>query len=174
MIEYFKPDMYQQSIYTIDYKKLKNMSIKCLLFDVDNTIITSRMKKPSRKTKDLFEKLKDMGFKVILFSNGSKKRLTPFKEKLEVDCAASCKKPLKYKFKKVIDEYKFSENEIAIIGDQITTDILGGNRVGIYTILVDSFGKGNIVMLKFNSLAKKLCRVRLKKRDFLKKGNYYE
>jgi HAD superfamily phosphatase (TIGR01668 family) len=166
--------MYQKSVYTIDYKKLKNMGIRCILFDLDNTLITSNIKKPTRKIKDLIEKLKDMGFKIILFSNSKKKKLAPFKEKLEVDCASSCRKPLKFKFKKVIKEFKYSENEIAIIGDQLVTDILGGNRVGIYTILVDPIGKRDLIVTKLNRFLEKLLMIRLKKCGLLKKGNYYE
>ena len=55
MIEKFKPDMYQKNIYDIDYKKLNSIGIKCLLFDLDNTIITNDMKKPSKKIIDLID-----------------------------------------------------------------------------------------------------------------------
>ena len=38
MLEKFVPDIYTKSIYTIDYKSLKNKKIKCLIFDLNNTI----------------------------------------------------------------------------------------------------------------------------------------
>ncbi len=47
-------------------------------------------------------------------------------------------KPSKRKLKKVLDKIPYSSNEIAIIGDRVFTDILVGNRLGMYTILVDS------------------------------------
>lgn len=174
MIEVFKPDMYQKSIYTIDYKKLKNLGIKCLLFDLDNTLIPKGVNTPSRKMKDLVEKLKDMGFKVILFSNSSKKKLTPFKEILEVDCAASAAKPSKNKYKKILKEYRFSENEVAMIGDQLLTDILGGNKVGIYTILVNPIGKKELIFTKFNRTIEKFLLWRLKRRGLLELNKYYD
>ena len=74
-----------------------NIGIKCILFDLDNTLVPSFKNKPTRKVKDLVEKLKDMGFKVIIFSNSNKKRLTPFKNILEVDCSHSSKKPFSNK-----------------------------------------------------------------------------
>ena len=61
MLEKFIPDIYQKSIYTIDYKKLKNAGIKCILFDVDNTLVPSHIK--PIKCKDLIERLKEMGLK---------------------------------------------------------------------------------------------------------------
>tara|TARA_Y100001968_G_scaffold312721_1_gene336193 strand:- start:305 stop:559 length:255 start_codon:yes stop_codon:yes gene_type:complete len=47
-------------------------------------------------------------------------------------------KPSKRKLKKIIDMLPYSSNKIAIIGDRVFTDILVGNRLGMYTILVDS------------------------------------
>ena len=64
----YMPDIYQQSIYTIDYQKLKKRGIKCLLFDLDNTLVPSYIKEPNDKIKELFDNLKTEGFQVILFS----------------------------------------------------------------------------------------------------------
>ena len=72
-MEKYVPDMYKKSIYDIDYKKLKKNGIKCILFDLDNTLVPYYKNKPSRKVKDFIERVKDMGFKVIIFSNSNKK-----------------------------------------------------------------------------------------------------
>lgn len=92
MLDLFIPDIYAQSIYTINYKKLKKNGIKCLLFDLDNTIATYKVSEPDQKTKELMARL-ETDFKVIIISNNNKKRLRPFKEKLNVDVAFSAKKP---------------------------------------------------------------------------------
>ena len=57
MLELYKPDMYKKDIYSIDYKKLRSYGIKCLLFDLDNTLVPNNIKKPSRKVKDFIERL---------------------------------------------------------------------------------------------------------------------
>ena len=67
-MEKFYPDVYQKSIYTINYEKLKENGIKCLLFDLDNTCVPYVDKLPSKKLKNLFEDLQDLGFKIIIFS----------------------------------------------------------------------------------------------------------
>ena len=72
-MNYFFPDIYQKSIYTINYDKLKENGIKCLLFDLDNTCVPYVEKTPTRKLVDLFDKLTNMGLKVIIFSNSPKK-----------------------------------------------------------------------------------------------------
>ena len=94
-MNYFYPDAYQKSIYTINYDKLKENGIKCLLFDLDNTCVPYTDRVPNKKLKDLFNKLDSMGFKVIIFSNSPKNRLEPFKKELKVDCCAKAGKPRK-------------------------------------------------------------------------------
>jgi predicted HAD superfamily phosphohydrolase YqeG len=53
-MEKYVPDIYQKSIYTIDYTKLLARGIKCILFDMDNTVVPSKNKVPAKKTKELF------------------------------------------------------------------------------------------------------------------------
>ena len=174
MIELYKPDMYKKDIYEVDYKKLKSCGIKCILFDLDNTLVGYKSKKPSRKLKDFIEKIKDMNFKVIIFSNSGKNRLSPFKNILEVDCAASCKKPSKTKFKKVLKEYKYLESEVAIIGDQIPTDIFGGNRMGIFTVLTKPISKTEPIWTKCNRVLEKMIIKKLERKGIFKRGEYYD
>ena len=122
-----------------------------------------------------FDYLKDMGFKVILFSNATKKRLEVFKNTLVVDCSYSSRKPSKRKFLKVLKMYNFDLSEVAIIGDQLFTDILGGNRAGIKTILVNPMSKDDMFLTKliFRNL-EKIQYKKLAHDKILIKGKYYE
>ena len=97
-MNYFYPDIYAQSIYTINYNKLIDMGIKCLLFDLDNTCVPYIEKEPTKELKILFDKLKELGFKIIIFSNSPRKWLKPFKKYLNVDCCAKAGKPRKKEF----------------------------------------------------------------------------
>ena len=173
-MEKYVPDLYVKSIYYVDYKKLKERGIKCILFDLDNTIAPLSIKKPTKKIKDLFIKLKEMGFKIIIFSNSTKARLKPFKDELEVDCAFNCKKPLRRKFNLVIKEYRFTESEIVIVGDNIITDILGGNKVGITTILVNPISAKEKITTKFSRIYEKHIIGKLSKKELFYRGKYYE
>lgn len=173
-MEVYVPDMYQKSIYAIDYQKLYSRGIKCLLFDLDNTLVPVKMKTPSKKIKTLFNELKEKGFKIIIFSNSKKNRLKPFKDELEVDCAASARKPFKKKFLRVLDEYGYQINEVAIIGDQMLTDVVGGNKIGITTILVNPVGKKDLFFTKFNRVIERRIMKRLRDKDLFVKGRYYE
>ncbi|MGN1338071.1 MAG: YqeG family HAD IIIA-type phosphatase [Candidatus Coprovivens sp.] len=165
------PDIYQQNIYTINYKKLKQDGIKCLLFDLDNTIAQVNVKKPNKEVKLLFQKLEDMGFKVIILSNALKHRLRPFKEELNVDTSPLSCKPLSFKYKKIINLYNYKPEEIAAIGDQIYTDIKGANKMNITSILVNPLSKKESIFTKYNRYKENKL---FERNILLERGEYYE
>jgi len=172
-MESFIPDMYQKNIYDIDYQKLKKKGIKCILFDLDNTIVPVKDDVPNKKIKELFNYL-ERDFKVIIVSNSNKKRLIPFKEGLNVDVAASARKPSKKKYLKIMSIYKFKEHEIAAIGDQLLTDIKGANRVGITSILINPIGEYEKFGTKINRFFESFIKRKLKRKNILIKGEYYD
>lgn len=172
-MDLFIPDMYQKSIYTIDYKKLKKRGIKCLLFDLDNTLVPYSGDLPTTEVKDLFLRLEE-DFKVIIMSNSGKTRLTPFKEQLNVDVAFSSCKPLKKKYKKIMKLYNFKDTEIAAIGDQLVTDIFGANRNNITSILINPIGENEPITTRFNRSIERQIYKRLLSKGILEKGKYYD
>lgn len=173
-MEFYVPDIYKKSIYDIDYKRLKNNGIKCILFDLDNTLIEYKQKEPSKEALDLINKLKELGFKVILYSNGLTKRVKTFGEAFDIECYAFCKKPKDKKLRNLLKELKYSESEVAIIGDQILTDILLGNIVGITTILTTPISKKEFICTKINRHSENKLIKKLSKLDLFYRGKYYE
>lgn len=174
-MDIFVPDIYQKSIYTIDYGKLKKRGIKCILFDLDNTLVPYTEDVPYSDLKNLFLRLEDdYKFKVIIMSNSGKKRLTPFKEQLNVDVAYSSMKPLKFKYKKIMRIYNYKPSQVAAIGDQLITDMLGANRFGITTILVNPIGEYEPLRTKVNRFMERKIINRLNKKGVLEKGKYYD
>ncbi len=170
----FIPDIYQKSIYDVDYKSLKNRGIKCIIFDLDNTIAPVNIPIPDKEIKDLFSDLDYLGFKLIIMSNANKSRVEPFKEKLNVDSCCLSNKPLKKKYKKIVSIYGFKDNEIACIGDQLLTDILGANKMGFLSILVNPISTIDYKITKFNRLIEKKIFNILAKKNLFKVGKYYE
>ena len=169
----FIPDIYQKSIYDINYKKLKKAGIKCILFDLGNTLVPYTTKVPTKKIKDLFAELSS-DFKIIIMSNSGKNRLRPFKEKLNVDVAFKSHKPLKKKYKKILEIYNYKPEEVAAIGDQLMTDVFGGNRVGITTIFVNRIGPVEPITTRFNRILERKLLKKLNKKGVLIKGEYYD
>ena len=173
-MEKYIPDIYQKSIYTINYDTLYNRGIRCLLIDLDNTIVPITMKKPNKKVIEFFDDLKTKGFKVIIFSNSPKTRVKPFKDELDIDCCARALKPFKFKYNKILEEYKLNVATVACIGDQLLTDIKGGNNIGVTTILVNPIGTKERFMTRINRYFERKILKKLRDNDLFTKGKYYE
>ncbi len=173
MLKRFLPDMYSESIFTINYKKLKKMGIKCLLLDLDNTISPAKEVVLYEETKKLIDKLKK-DFKVIIFSNNFPKRIGKFGDYYSVDIACVSLKPLSYKYRYILRKYKYKKNEVAAIGDQLITDIQGGNNIGITTILVNPMTEIDETETWLNRRIEDRIFKYFDKKDWLKKGRYYD
>ena len=101
-----------------------------------------------------------MGFRICLLSNSSYKRVSAYAEKLGVLAAPIGGKPLQRAFKSALAVLDAKSGNTAIIGDQIFTDIWGGNRMGLYTILVDPISKREFFGTKLARLMEKLIAKR--------------
>ncbi len=173
-MEKYVPDIYQKSIYTINYDTLLSRGIKCLLFDLDNTLAPLKEKSPNEKLKKLFAKLKEQGFKMIIFTNSPKMRAKPFMDGLQVDCCACAKKPSTRKLLSVIKLYKYNFSEVAIIGDSMIDDIACGNGAEITTILVNRIAKREYPIAWLKRRYEKRVLKKLRDKDLFTRGRYYE
>ena len=173
MLKRFIPDMYQESIFTINYKKLKKQGIKCILVDLDNTISPAKEVIFCEKTKKLFDKLKK-DFKIVLFSNNFPKRISKFGNYYGVDIACISLKPFSYKYRYILKKYKLKKNEVAAIGDQLLTDIQGGNNMGLTTILVNPMTEVDETETWLNRQIEKKIFKKFKEKNILIKGKYYD
>lgn len=165
----FSPDMYQKDIYSINYKKLKNNNIKVLLYDLDNTLIEKGNYKINEKAIELFNDLKK-DFTIYIVSNSiNTKKIKKVSEALGIEYIKDSRKPFKHGFKKLNLE-NVKENEIAMIGDQMVTDVWGGNRMNYFTILVDPINFDEWFGTKINRLIEK----RIFTKNGRKRGGYYD
>ena len=164
-----KPKMYYKSIFDINYLKLKEMGIKIIVMDLDNTIAKVEERVPNKTVIDLFNKLSN-DFKIVIASNNFKKRVSLMCKDLPCDYFYNLCKPFKKLKRLLINKYHINMNEVCIIGDQIITDIFLGNRIGSLSILVDPLGEKDLKITSLNRFMEK----RIIKRIKLKKGEYYE
>ena len=165
----FKPEMYYKSIFDINYDLLKEKGIKVLIIDLDNTIVLVDEDEPNAKVKELFSKLTKK-FTVFIASNNHKERVRKIGDKLNVHAFYLVKKPSKKIKTLLLKKCSVKMDEVAIIGDQIMTDILMGNRLGTHTILVDPMGEKDLKVTFFNRWMEKKVLKRIK----LKRGDYYD
>ena len=169
----FKPDMYKKTIFDISYSKLKEQGIRCLVFDLDNTLGLISHKSCPIETKKLLKKLKK-DFIVVICSNNTKRRLKPYLDDLEIDGVAWSMKPSIKGLFSIKLKYHLKRKEMCIIGDQIVTDILAGNRFRVHTVLVDPLGKKDLKITGLNRKIEAIIVRHYEKKGIFKKGKYYE
>ena len=132
------PNDYFEKIDKITIEYLKKNDIKALILDMDNTLINRNSEMPENVLKWAKE-IRGQGVKLIIVSNSNKKsKLDKISNLLGIEYIVFAKKPLKSGLMKAVKLLGENVNNIAVVGDQIFTDIIGGNRCKMYTILVDA------------------------------------
>jgi uncharacterized protein len=136
LLKRFLPNEHVKSIFDIQPEKLKQRGIKGIITDLDNTLVAWNVRDATPEVIQWFKLMKDNGINVTIISNNKKERVELFSEPLGTPFVFSARKPLSRAFKTVAKQMGLKKNEIAVIGDQLLTDVLGGNSAGFYTILV--------------------------------------
>jgi len=138
------PKQHFNNVREIKIDFLRKNKIKALILDVDNTLIDYD-KNLSQEIIEWAEKLKEKGIKLYILSNSNKKeKVKTVAEKLKIEYEYFGKKPLKSGFKKVQQKLQEKPENIGVVGDQIFTDVLGGNRCKMFTILVEPIAEKDI------------------------------
>lgn len=131
------PNAYFNNVEQINVGFLHKNRIKALILDVDNTLINYH-KEMKETVIHWVEELKAQGIKLYILSNTNhKEKVEEVAKNLAIPYRNFAKKPFKSGFLKVQKDLKEQAKNIGVVGDQIFTDILGGNRCNMFTILVE-------------------------------------
>lgn len=133
----FKPNIKIHRITDITADMLIQKNIKALILDVDNTLSTHHGMELVFGLEDWIKDMHNEGIKLLILSNSKERRVKPFAEKIGLDYCPLALKPLPFGYMKAKKRLALKNREIAIVGDQIFTDVLGGNVFGITTIMTD-------------------------------------
>lgn len=139
------PDFYFESIHAIDLARLRERGVKLLLADLDNTLVPYGVKTPDQSIRDWKEALAAAGITLFVLSNSRKPgRAQRFAEDLGVPYEGHAGKPKSGGFRRAMARMGVGPAETAIVGDQIFTDIWGGNNAGVLTLLVHPIQFGTV------------------------------
>ena len=131
------PDFRFCSVYDITVPFLQKKGIKGLILDIDNTLVYYGIHRPTEANTNWINSVTSGGIKMSFVSNGYEQRVKEYNEDFGFYYSFKSGKPKKGGFLKAAQSMGLSSSEIAVVGDQIYTDIWGGNRSGMKTILVD-------------------------------------
>lgn len=132
----FKPNIKLKKITDITVPLLGKYGINALILDVDNTLSTHHGQVLTDGLQEWLDLMRENGIKMTVLSNSKSKRLEPFAKKIGLDYISLGLKPLPFGFWRALKRLNTKRKTTAIVGDQIFTDVLGGNIVGLKTIML--------------------------------------
>lgn len=124
------------SIYRIDAERLWSLGYRVILTDLDNTLTAWNSPSAGPQLIAWLDALHNRGFRVCILSNNARARVEPFAAKLGIPSLWKAGKPARGAFCRALDLLQAQARECVMVGDQVFTDVWGGNRMGMYTVLV--------------------------------------
>lgn len=146
---------------------LKERGIKGIITDLDNTLIEWDRPNATPDLEKWFMKMKENGIQVTVVSNNNEQRVKDFADPLGIPFIHSARKPLVRAFKRAITTMKLRPEEVVVIGDQLLTDVLGGNRIGLHTILVVPVAQTDGLMTRFNRKIERVIMRKMKRKGLI-------
>lgn len=130
----FRPNIKLDKITDISVELLNKYNINALILDVDNTLSTHHGQVLTNGLEDWLKMMRKNNVKLTILSNSKSKRVEPFAKRISLDYISLGLKPLPFGYLRAVRALACKRKNTAIVGDQIFTDIIGGNVVGVKTI----------------------------------------
>ncbi len=127
----FHPTMLRQRIFDIGIDELKEMGVKALLLDKDNTLTKHHDQQFDDRTSAWLTAVREAGIAMMIVSNSREPRIRPFGERMGLPFVHTACKPLPFGFRRAVKVLGVDKTECLAIGDQTFTDVLGARLCGI-------------------------------------------
>ncbi|MBM7691842.1 HAD superfamily phosphatase (TIGR01668 family) [Peribacillus deserti] len=150
MLKLFLPSEHSKSILDITPERLKEQGIKGIITDLDNTLVEWDRPSATPQLIKWFDNMRDHGILVTIVSNNNEKRVHSFADPLKIPFIFQARKPMGKAFIRAINQMGIKREETVVIGDQLLTDVFGGNRNGFKTILVVPVAQTDGLVTRFN------------------------
>jgi hypothetical protein len=165
MLEWLLPHQVAGTIYDIDLGKLRAEGVSGIICDLDNTLVGARVPSATPELVEWLERVRSLGFRVIIVSNNRRTRVSRFAEPHGIPYICSARKPVRASFRKALALLGLSPEQVVVIGDQLLTDVLGARRTGLRVILVKPIAPADeSVFTRFNRLIERAAHRRLTRR----------
>lgn len=165
----FMPDYLLHSVLDVTPDFLKKLNISAVLLDVDNTLAVYGKPEPAVGVLEWINTLKQADISMMIVSNNTKERVQPFAELLGLDFVCWGCKPLGFGIRRACRRLGVKRKEAAMLGDQILTDVVGGNLQRMTTILFEPFELEQSALFKAKRKWEQKYRRRYREREELKK-----
>lgn len=136
MFQRLLPDQLVNTVFDIDLQALKARGVSGIITDLDNTLVGAGTKLATPELSAWLEKVKAEGFRVVILSNNNETRVSTFARPLGIPYIPAARKPFGAAFRRALALLELEAKQAVVVGDQMLTDVLGGRRMGLHTILV--------------------------------------
>lgn len=154
MFQNFYPNKLIRSVYELNWEELSR-TYGGVIFDIDNTLVPHGAAADEAAIQ-LFARIHNLGMKTMLVSNNGEARVKPFAQQVQTDYIYKAGKPKVEGYNKAMAKMGTDPKHTLFIGDQIFTDVWGGNRFGALTIMVAPLGPEIVPFIKLKRVAEKL------------------
>lgn len=145
----FGPNRFAPRLGDVSHEELEAEGIRGLIVDLDNTLLGFRETELAREHLDWVARAHDRGFRIVMLSNNFSARVKAIASQLDVACIPNALKPLPFGFVRAIRRLELRRREVAVVGDQLFTDVLGGKLCGLYTILTEPIESKDLALTGF-------------------------
>lgn len=167
MLKKLLPNKHVKTVFDIKPKDLKKQGIKGIITDLDNTLVAWDVADATPEIIKWFNDMEENDISITIISNNKMDRVKVFSEPLGRPFVYSARKPLKHAFEKVAKQMKLNKDEIVVIGDQLLTDVLGGNLAGFFTILVVPIVQTDAKITRINRTIERKVMAHFQKRGLI-------
>jgi len=151
----FFPDIHFKNIYSITPEYLKERGIRAIVLDIDNTLEPYGTATPNDSVRAWISTIKSSGINIVIASNNNRRRVETFCRDLDVIQMYNSKKPLPVCIKRIRKEFGTKPENVAVIGDQIFTDVLCAKFGGAMAIHVTPINGIESRFIKFKRVLEK-------------------
>ena len=153
-LERFYPDHYLDSTYEIDFEQLYQEGYRGVIFDIDNTLVPHGAP-ADRRSIALFKRLREIGYESVLLSNNKEPRVKMFNDAVHSRYIHKAGKPSPRNYLKAMELMHTGPETTLFVGDQLFTDVWGGKKAGLYTILVRPMDKREEIQIVLKRILEK-------------------
>ncbi len=136
MIRLLQPRMSVSSVFDVNLDELQGYGYRGLIMDLDNTLVAWNHPEVPKTLRVWLNEVRRREIEMCIVSNNLSQRVEEFSAKIGVSFIAKAAKPRRRAFRQAMRTMGTDAHNTAVVGDQVFTDILGGNRLQLYTILV--------------------------------------
>ncbi|NLF45011.1 MAG: YqeG family HAD IIIA-type phosphatase [Syntrophomonadaceae bacterium] len=163
MFKILYPDLFVVSLADIPLLQLEAAGKKAFILDLDNTVTEWNSNRITAEVDEWFTQIKARGFKACIISNNGAKRVQQVADILGIPFISRAVKPRRGSFLRAVSLLGVKPEEAVVIGDQIFTDIMGGNRAGLFTILVEPIARREFLGTKLSRIMEYFVLKQIKK-----------